>query len=222
MRLLLAAVTTLALTCGCTVTAGDTVDSSLPSQTTGSQPSTGVESGQASSIPTPTSVALSTIPSYARYKFPHWSDLVPPRGCDTRDEILERDVNEPVEQILARDTRGCTTRVTIVDPYTGYLESGDDEVEIDHIVSLHDAWYAGAYLWTTAQREQFANDPLNLIATADNQNQSKGSRTPVRWKPANVEYQCEYATTYRDVKIKWGLIITNEQQSAIDSLLVTC
>jgi Protein of unknown function (DUF1524) len=56
------------------------------------------------------------------------------------------------------------------DPYTGesiaFVRRPDTSVavQIDHMVSLSDAWYKGARDWDDLRRRDFANDPRNLLA----------------------------------------------------------
>ena len=69
---------------------------------------------------------------------------------------------------------------TLDDPYTGEVitfERGEHSsaVQIDHVVALSDAWQKGAQQWSAETREQFANDPANLLAVDGPANQQKGA-----------------------------------------------
>ena len=95
-----------------------------------------------------------------------WADL-DGDGCDTRDDVLARDLTD-----LAFGTDGAACQVragTLVDPYTGerlaFRQGADEPVRVDHVVPLLDAWRQGARGWDDATRERFANDPLNLVAS---------------------------------------------------------
>ena len=59
------------------------------------------------------------------------------------------------------------------------------------MVPLSDAWKSGANTWTTAKRQQFANDLTNpqLIAVTDNVNQAKGDKSPDVWTPPLSKYK---------------------------------
>ena len=56
------------------------------------------------------------------------------------------------------------------DPYTGrvvaFVRGPDtsDDVQIDHVVALADAWRTGAHALTDRERGNLAGDPLNLLA----------------------------------------------------------
>jgi hypothetical protein len=58
----------------------------------------------------------------------------------------------------------------LVDPYSGRTiafqrgQSTSDDVQIDHVVALSDAWQKGAQGLDETRRRAFANDPLNLLA----------------------------------------------------------
>src|SRR5690606_20366775 len=120
--------------------------------------------GAADPSPTPTgdvarimetlTVATSDAPTdYDRDEFGSgWLDI-DGDGCQTRDEILARDLTD-VE--VAAD--GCQVDSGILDdPYTGseiqfVRGPRSSEVQIEHVVALGQAWDAGAYAWTDERR----------------------------------------------------------------------
>ena len=118
-----------------------------------------------------------------------WSDDVNVEfghnGCNTRDDILRRDLNNLVVR-----PRTCYAQTgTLVDPYTGEtiaFTRGPDTsnaVEIDHVVALADAWYKGARSWYPQRRLDFANDPRNLLAVSPKANFNKAFRDAASWIP---------------------------------------
>lgn len=83
-------------------------------------------------------------------------------GCDTREDILARDLTDV--RLKAGDT--CTVvSGTLADPYTGQTinfvrgRSTSSAVQIDHVVALENAWQSGARDWDSQTRREFANDP---------------------------------------------------------------
>src|SRR5689334_10790083 len=91
---------------------------------------------------------------YARDQFGSgWVD-VDHNGCDTRDDILRRDLRDVA---LRAGTHGCVVvSGTLLDPYTGatiaYVRGGGPSVDIDHVVALGDAWQKGAFRWSRSRR----------------------------------------------------------------------
>ena len=81
---------------------------------------------------------------------------------------------------------------TLHDPYRGETiafvrgPTTSDAVQIDHVVSLADAWYKGARDWDDQRRRDFANDPRNLLAVSGKGNFDKAFRDAASWLPPNV------------------------------------
>ena len=68
----------------------------------------------------------------------------------------------------------------------------------------------------------FANDPENLLAVDGTANQSKGDKGPSQWLPANEGFRCEYAESFTDVVVNYGLSLPDEDRAALISLLTDC
>ena len=90
-----------------------------------------------------------------------WAD-VDRNGCDTRNDVLRRDLTA---YVLKTGTHGCLVLSgTLHDPYTGTTiafvrgQSTSAKVQIDHVVALSDAWQKGAQQWSTSRRTAYAND----------------------------------------------------------------
>jgi hypothetical protein len=105
---------------------------------------------------------------YSRDEFGQgWAD-VDHNGCDQRNDVLRRDTKKCHTK---PGTNGCVLQSGVIknDRYSYASRSvkckrGSSKVEIDHVVSLADAWRMGAYDWSTKKREKFANDLMNLEA----------------------------------------------------------
>ena len=139
-------------------------------------------------------------------------------GCDTRNDILERDLVDKTYVAIKR----CPTAVatgTLHDPYTNEFVSfvrGNQigaSVQIDHIVPLALAWDLGARDWPDELRLRFANDPANLLAVAGAPNQDKGDSEPAMWMPPNAAFRCQYALAFIAVLRGYGLPV--DEPSAI-------
>ena len=159
-----------------------------------------------------------------------WSDDVGVEfghnGCDTRNDVLRRDL---VETTLKPGTRDCVVLTGVLTgPYSGERiefqrgQGTSSQVQIDHVVALSDAWQKGAQQLTVDQRRDFANDPLNLLAVAGHVNQSKGDGDAATWLPPRREFRCSYVARQVMVKERYGLWVTQAELDAIDRVLAAC
>lgn len=157
-----------------------------------------------------------------------WSDDVNVEfghnGCNTRDDILRRDLRE----LVVRPMTCYAQSGTLEDPYTGVRidfvrgPQTSNSVEIDHVVSLADAWYKGARAWDPQRRLDFANDPRNLLAVSPQANFDKAFRDAASWLPPNPAFRCEFAARQVEVKTAYGLWLSAKEKSALSDLLARC
>lgn len=152
---------------------------------------------------------------------PAWLD-VDRNGCDTRNDILRRDLTS---------TTGTGCRVltgTLHDPYTSTTihfvrgNATSTAVQIDHVVSLADAWRTGAQKLTLQQRADLGNDPINLFAVDGPTNESKGDGDTATWLPANRSFRCEYVSHQVGVKAAYHLWVTPAEHDAMKRVLTSC
>ena len=163
---------------------------------------------------------------YTRAQFgPAWAD-VDRNGCDTRNDILKRDLTN---EVFKEKTNGCTVLSgTLVDPFSGetinFVQGAktSSEVQIDHSVALSNAWQTGAFKLTADQRKAFANDPLNLLAVKGRLNSQKGDGDAATWLPPLKSYRCDYVSRQIAVKIKYKLWFTAPEKEAMIRILKTC
>ncbi|KAI1646709.1 hypothetical protein F4815DRAFT_248180 [Daldinia loculata] len=155
--------------------------------------------------------------AYERDLFPTWDTIT--GTCNTREYVLKRDGASVQVGSDCYPTSGTWTS-----PYDGGKWTSPSDVDIDHMVPLKNAWISGANKWTTAKREQFANDVdrPQLWAVTDNVNSSKGDKSPDTWKPPLKSFYCTYASAYVAVKSYWDLSITSAEKSALSDMLGTC
>nr|WP_261377492.1 DUF1524 domain-containing protein [Arthrobacter sp. AG367] len=162
---------------------------------------------------------------YERSLFgPTWAD-VDQNGCDTRNDILRRDLAE----VTYTGSVPCTVKTGVLaDPYIGTVinfvrgTTTSSAVQIDHVVALSDAWQKGAQQLTTEQRTAFANDPLNLQATDGPTNQQKGDGDAATWLPPAKAFRCEYVARQVSVKARYSLWVTQAEHDAIAGILASC
>jgi hypothetical protein len=162
---------------------------------------------------------------YARAQFgPAWAD-VDGNHCDTRDDILRRDLKHPA----LKDGSACVVvSGTLRDPYTGKtitFQRGVETsaaVQIDHVVALGDAWRTGAATWTADRRLRYANDRIVLLAVDGPTNGAKSDADAAGWLPPRTAYQCRYVVRQLSIKTKYRLWLTREEHDAIAAVLTHC
>ncbi len=163
---------------------------------------------------------------YTRAQFgPAWAD-VDRNGCDTRNDILKRDLTS----ITYREkTRNCVVESgMLVDRYSGETINfvkgniSSMEVQIDHVVALSNAWQTGAFKLTADQRKALSNDPLNLFAVKGRLNSQKGDGDAATWLPPLKSFRCSYVAQQIAVKAKYLLWVTAPEKAAMVSILSKC
>lgn len=159
---------------------------------------------------------------YSREAFgPGWFDT-DRNGCDTRNDVLRRD--------LVRTTMKNSCKVLAgsldPDPYTGdpvrFEIGGASEIDIDHVVALSDAWQKGAAQWTPQKRLAFANDPVNLLAVDAGANRAKSDGDAATWLPPNRAYRCAFVARQVAVKLKYAVAVTTAERDAMGRVLQAC
>jgi hypothetical protein len=163
---------------------------------------------------------------YTRDQFgPAWAD-VDRNGCDTRNDILKRDLSE---EVFKEKTKPCVVLSgTLIDPFSGETINfvrgvvTSNEVQIDHTVALSNAWQTGAFKLTADQRKAFANDPLNLLAVKGRLNSQKGDGDAATWLPPLKSFRCDYVSRQIAVKIKYKLWFTAPEKEAMIRILKMC
>jgi hypothetical protein len=184
------------------------------------------EAGQAIDALDQITIALPDQTPYDRRQFGQaWAD-VDRNGCDTRNDVLRRDL---VDTTLKPGTRDCVVLTGVLhDPYTGQTidftrgQGTSELVQIDHIVPLAWAWRQGAADWTEQKRKQLANDPLNLLAVDGPTNTSKSDQGPALWMPPSEGYRCSYVERFVQVLDSYDLTVTAEDHAALQSELSSC
>jgi len=155
---------------------------------------------------------------YKRSAFKHWIDA-DRNGCNTRAEVL-------ITEAIEKPKVGPKCKLTggkWLSAYDGKTITNASQLDVDHMVPLAEAWRSGAWKWTAAQRQAFANDLENseaLIAVSATTNRSKGDKDPSLWMPAKD--QCAYIQNWISIKTKYSLTVDSLEAEAINSHLGTC
>ena len=155
---------------------------------------------------------------YERELFKHWRDI-DGDGCDTREQVLKRDsvtlpqVDPYKCKVIAGDW---------VSPYDGARWSDPTDIDIDHVVALKEAWDSGAWAWSDATRNAYANDTTDrrtLQVVTDNVNSKKGAMDPTNWLPSLKSNLCTYLGNWISIKARWNLSMDQSEWGRIKNLL---
>jgi len=166
----------------------------------------------------PLTVAADQLSGYERTLFNHWIDADKDR-CDTRKEVL---IQEAV--VAPKLSSGCVFNGgKWISPYDGLATTDYSTLDIDHLVPLSEAWRSGAWKWSPAQREAFANDltdPRALVAVTASLNRQKSDQDPSTWLPP--ENKCSYVSNWIAIKVRYSLTVDSAEASTLTSLIASC
>ena len=217
----------LAVTVGCVSSSGAAPSPEAKKTTTTLKKKTVPTTiAKGATIVDPTALAvLSTITvqneyktGYSRSLFKHWIDANG-NGCDTREEVLIVESQSKAQV----DAYGCKViEGDWLSPYDNVMHTNPSDLDIDHMIPLKEAWDSGAWNWTAAQRQAFANDlsdPRALIAVTAGQNRSKSDRDPSNWIPTQKSYICTYLSEWVAIKAHWYLSMDQSEFGRIKNLL---
>jgi hypothetical protein len=211
---------------------GSAASGSVAPSPTATSPTTPAAPSSRPPAPGPALAALGTLAvkgrapmtGYDRARFGQpWLDA-DRNGCDTRNDILRRDV---ASKVIDPRTHGCVVLTGVLpDPYLGrdvpFVRGAGDQVDIDHVVSLGNAWATGAARVDIRRRAAFANDPFNLLAVDLHTNRSKGDGDAATWLPPYRPFRCAYVARQIAVKQKYRLWVTPAERAAMARVLSGC
>ena len=110
-------------------------------------------------------------------------------------------------------------------PYTGKelgsrTSSKDgEEIEVEHIVSLKEAYISGACNWPDEKKREFAKDTLNQTLALKSVNIAKSSHDIVDWQPPKKGNLRWFAHTIVLVKSKYQLRVDPHEKKMLESIL---
>jgi len=163
-------------------------------------------------------VAEDKTTGYNRSLFKHWIDA-DKDGCNTRAEVL-------IEEAIIKPKIGPKCKLTggeWVSAYDGKKITNASQLDVDHLVPLAEAWRSGAWKWSAAERQAYANDLDNLealIAVTLTANRSKGDKDPAAWIP--IQNQCNYVESWISIKSKYSLSVDKSEKTKLEELIADC
>ncbi len=151
-----------------------------------------------------------------------WRDDVDRNGCDTRNDVLRRDLHD----ITLADNGCVVLDGSLTSDFSGetfdFIRGDGNNIDIDHVVALSNAWQTGAQKLSAQERVEFGNDPINLLAVESHLNQQKGDGDAATWLPPDRSYRCEYVARQIAVKHKYDLWVVPPEFDAMEKLLTDC
>ena len=117
------------------------------------------------------------------------------------------------------------------DPYTG-LPFEPATCDVDHIVAAAEAHESGGHAWDRSTRQALGNDALNLVASRDCVNRSKGSSDPAEWSGVQsgtcggttitTAGRCFWVAHTITVKHRYDLSVDTAERAALQADLADC
>jgi len=162
------------------------------------------------------------LPKYHRDDWKHWADA--DKDCqNTRHEVL---IQESINEVIFKTEKQCQVSTgKWLDPYTAAVVTDATNLDVDHMVPLKNAHDSGAWAWDKNKKAAYANEmdyASHLVAVTASANRSKGAAGPEKWKPANQSYWCYYAFAWVQIKVRWGLSVTNDEWTALQNMNSSC
>lgn len=130
--------------------------------------------------------------------------------------------------VLVRDAHGEVTyddenkcRVVSadwIDPYTHEEIHSAEDMQIDHVVPLKDAYTSGAWEWSNPKRCNYANflgNNFHLLPVLGTENNKKSDSAPDEYIPPYKDFVCQYILDWLKIKSIWNLKMSEEEANGI-------
>jgi hypothetical protein len=148
----------------------------------------------------------------------------PVSNLNMRDLILLRDIDNDYFYV---DKRPKFYNAPLFDPYLQkqiYYTTGetneDQKADVDHIVSLSNAYKCGAWKWSkeSSKFQSLANELINLITVSATVNKQKGDKDATEWLPV-LAFQKRFIVLQIFVKSLYELSVTSSEKQTMLKIL---
>jgi hypothetical protein len=163
-------------------------------------------------------IASEHIDGYDRELFGGWIDE-DSDGCNSQKEVL---ISEAIDKPKV-GKRCALTGGKWLSSYDGKTIAQGSALDVDHVVSVAEAWRSGAWAWSPSQLSAYYNDlshPSVLAAVTSTINRSKGDKDPKEWLPP--KNKCEYVKAWVTVKQLYSLTYDSGEVAAVLQVLNEC
>lgn len=151
-------------------------------------------------------------------QFGEWIRPIKSSCLNTRGLVLQRD-----SKVAVKTNDKCTViGGDWYDPYTNQNYNDADDIQIDHVVALKNAYMTGAHSWSNSKRCLYANflgNDFHLLSVNGPENMRKSDKSPLEYIPPNKAYVCEYLRHWLAIKYIWELRLTPREVTAIENEL---
>ena len=208
-------------------TPGSTTAAVTPTPASSTETSTPVSTQElTTATPTPaTSLAITVapipadIPEYSRSQWKHWID----EDGDCQDARQEALISESLVEVTFESERKCRVETgRWYGAFASIYVEGPGDLDIDHLVPLKNAHDSGGWAWSSARKEQYAN------YSGDPDHRGHQGSQPVKGSEgaggvaAPGRGLLVPATDWTEVKMEWGLTMTQTETEAVIDMLDTC
>jgi hypothetical protein len=152
-----------------------------------------------------------------RFGYPSGGGLT---GCDTRQRVL---IDESLVPVPPAPAFCAFSGGRWYSAYDGVTTTNTQDLEIDHVVALKEAWDSGAFAWADVRLVAFGNDlsdDRTLIAVTAASNQQKGDSDQSDWLPSLASAQCPFIGNWLAIKARWGLTMDPSEHARLRTLLL--
>ena len=192
----------------------------LPLTATSASAVTGASMGRDAARATPVNM-LGSIPVVQRYlagwhksNFPTVNSKV--KGCTVRQRAM-------ATASLSGKLRGCSmVGGSWKLDYTKLRTSKRTAPAVAMMIPPVEAWRAGAWNWTAAQRSAFVKDTKDVrvhLVTSKKLIKQRNNRKPNQWMPKGAAAKCAYAIDWVAVKYKYNLAMDEPEYAALNKVL---
>lgn len=160
-------------------------------------------------------------PYVREHHFGVWVDFKGDESClNTRAMVLVRDSS--TQPKMSPSNPCVVASGTWFDPYTNRNYTQANQVEIDHVVPLKNAYISGAYKWPWRMRCSYFNyvgNRFHLMPVESSTNRNKSDKSVEEWLPPNRKFHCEYVANWLRIKAIWRLMMSEQEVQGVFGII---
>lgn len=140
-------------------------------------------------------------------------------GLTTDQQVMDRDT----EELTWENLPAGLSAVELYDPYSGDQEITyePEDFTVDHILPVAHAWVELENR-SSEEREEFFNDPANLLATTAETARERDAEAPRNWMPEHQGFHCRYAVAWVHTAAGYDISLFSSDVTQLRSTLYSC